>query len=620
MVHLSAGAQHPTIYDAPRSENRVTYDLDATLDADRRMVQGQAYISWRNPDSVPVDTLQFHLYLNAFRSSRSTFMREGRHRGFVVKGTAGGLDVERLSVLMPGGEKDLTDHLVYFQPDDRNQHDSTVAFVRLPSPVLPGMTVTVSVRFLARLPEIVARTGYAERPDGTLFFMVAQWFPKLGVYEVPGQRYVPEDAPRGRWNTHQFHANSEFYADFGTYTVTIDVPLAYSVGATGVRMESNEHGARKRLRYFAQDVHDFAWTASPAFIAHEDKWEHVTLRLLLQPEHRRQAHRHFRAAKAALAALDEIVGPYPYTELTLVDGLGGANGMEYPTLITCGTTYGLPGRIRLPEVVTVHEIGHQYFYGMLASNEFEEAWLDEGMTSYFEAKIMDRAYGPGSVIDVPGLRLDDVVMHRLNYAKPQPSRAVLQTRSWQYASAAEYGMASYSKAATVLRTLEGYLGWPTTRDVFRAYFEQWRFRHPTARDFQVVAEEVSGEDLDWFFSQYVYGSAVVDYAVGAIEDAGGGKSTVRLLRLGDGVIPQRVRILFADGTTEERRWDGAAAERLLEFARPVKEAYLDPDNEVWLDANRLNNRLRFDGRDAFALKAGATLTIWIQRFIAILGL
>ena len=622
MIHLSAGAQHPTTYEGPRSENRITYELDAVLDADLRAVRGQAQISWRNPDSVPVDTLQFHLYLNAFRSSRSTFMREGggRHRGFVAGGTAGGLDIEGLSVLTPDGERDLTNRLVYIRPDDGNAYDSTVAFVRLPTPVMPGKEITVSARFLARLPEIVARTGYAERPDGTLFFMVAQWFPKLGVYEVPGQRYVPDDAPRGRWNTHQFHANSEFYADFGTYTVTIDVPLAYVVGATGVRTVSEEQGARKRLRYFAQDVHDFAWTASPAFIAHEDQWEHVTLRLLLQPEHRGQAPRHFRAAKVALAAFDEILGPYPYTELTLVDGLGGANGMEYPMLITCGTTYGLPGRLRLPEVVTVHEFGHQYFYGLLASNEFEEAWLDEGMTSYFEAKIMDEAYGPGSLVNVPGLRLDDAIMHRLNYAKPEPSRAVLQTRAWQYASGADYGMASYSKAATVLRTLEGFLGWPTTREVFRTYFERWRYRHPTARDFQAVAEEVSGEDLEWFFSQYVYGSSVVDYAVGAIEPAGEGKSTVRLLRLADGVFPQRVRIRFADGSAEDLHWDGSAAEHRLEFARSVTEVYLDPDNEVWLDANRLNNRLRTEGGDAFALKAWTTLAVWIQRLLAIAAL
>ncbi len=600
----------------------MAYVLDAVLDEDRHAIRGQAQITWRNPDSVPVDTLQFHLYLNAFRSSRSTFMREsgGRHRGFVSGGTPGGIDVERLSVLARDGQVDLTDRLVYFQPDDRNTDDSTVAYVRLPTPVMPGAEVRVSAHFLARLPEIVARTGYKEKPDGSLFFMVAQWFPKLGVYEVPGQRYVPEDAPRGRWNTHQFHANSEFYADFGTYEVTIDVPAAFVVGATGVRMERREQGARKRLRYFAQDVHDFAWTASPAFIALEDVWEHVTLRLLLQPEHRGQARRHFRAAKAALAAFDDILGPYPYTELTLVDGLGGANGMEYPMLITCGTTYGMPAWVRLPEVVTVHEFGHQYFYGLLASNEFEEAWLDEGMTSYFEAKIMDTAYGPGSLMAIPGLRLDDAVMHRLNYTKPEPSRAVLQTNSWQYASGADYGMASYSKAATVLRTLEGYLGWPITRDVFRTYFDRWRYRHPTARDFQIVAEEVSGEDLDWFFSQYVFGSSVVDYAVDAIEAGTEGRARVRLGRLGDGVFPQTVRVRFADGGMEDFLWDGYAAEHVLEFERPVAEVFLDPENEVWLDANRLNNRLRSGGSDSFELKAWTTLAVWIQRLIPIAGL
>ncbi len=614
---VPAAGQRPTIYDGPKSENRVSYVMEAVLDTDTRTVQGAARITWRNPDVVPVDSLQFHLYLNAFSDEESTFMREsgGRHRGFRAAGLVGGLEIQRLLLVTAGGEVDLTDSLFFIQPDDQNHADRTVAALQLPVAVLPGGAAELSVRFAAHLPEIVARTGYKEKPDGTLFFMVAQWFPKLGVYEVPGQRYVPMDAPRGRWNTHQFHANSEFYADFGTYDVTIDVPEDFVVGATGVQVASATAGGRRRVQYYAEDVHDFAWTASPAFLSFSDQWEHVTIRLLMQPEHRRQAERHFAAAKVALVAYDEILGTYPYTELTLVDGLGGANGMEYPMLITCGTAYGMPRWLRMPEFVTIHEFGHQYFYGLLASNEFEEAWLDEGLNSYIEARIMDEYYGPGSVADIPGIRLDDGPMHRLIYAKPTPSRAVLQTYSWKYHASSDYGKASYSKAATVLRSLEGYLGWPVMQQVLQTYFERWRYRHPTARDFQKITEEVSGDDLDWFFSQYVYGSAVVDYAVVGIEPAGAGETIVRLERRSDGVYPQTVRIRFEDGSEHERMWNGKAPEHTLVFDRPVAEAYLDPDNRIWLDVNRLNNRRRISGTDTFALKAGATVSVWVQRLL-----
>src|SRR5690606_12557077 len=188
---------------------------------------------------------------------------------------------------------------------------------------------------------------------------------KLGVYEVPGQRYVPADAPRGQWNTHQFHANGEFYADFGTYEVTLTTPAGYVVGATGVRVAEAAGEGTQTVTYRAEDVHDFAWTASNDFLEYTDTWRHVQLRLLLQPEHRGQAQRHFDAAKAALEYFDEWVGPYPYTTLTLVDGIGGSNGMEYPTFITCCTTHGLPEGLRAHEVVTIHAFDHQYFHGHL---------------------------------------------------------------------------------------------------------------------------------------------------------------------------------------------------------------------------------------------------------------
>ncbi len=633
-------AQKATIYDEPLSERRVAYTLNVTLDPEARTVRGTERIAWRNPDDVPVDSLQFHLYLNAFKNNESTFMREsgGMHRGFSAEeeNRWGGVIIESmkvttgdqptLSTTYRTDDADLTDRIVYLHPDDDNLDDQTVAAVPLPRPVEPGETIFLDVEFESTLPRIVARTGWGEKSDGTRFFMVAQWFPKLGVYEVPGQRYVPEDAPRGQWNTHQFHENSEFYADFGTFDVTIDVPEEYVVGASGVRVSETTDGGMKRLVYRAEDVHDFAWTASPAFLEYTDTWRHVNLRLLLQPEHDGQAQRHFDAVKIALERFDEWVGEYPYTSLTLVDGLGGSNGMEYPTLITCGTAYLLPDWMRSLEIVTIHEFGHQYFYGLLASNEFEEAWLDEGMNSYVETRIMDTHYSPGSAISLPGLRLDDGPGQRTFYAKSTPSRGALFTRSWEYEVDADYGKASYMKPATVMRTLEHYLGWETMRRFLRTYYDRWRFRHPTTRDLQDVAEDVSGEDLDWFFDQFVYGTAVVDYAVEALEvEAVEGseryKSEVRLERREDGIFPQTLRVRFEDGSTEERAWEGEAASETFTFDKPTPavEAYLDPDNAVWLDVNRLNNRRALDASNVFARKQQFKVVVWAQQLFYLIG-
>src|SRR4029453_16635761 len=227
---------------------------------------------------------------------------------------------------------DLLPSLKYIAPDDGNAQDRTVAEVLLPRPVGPGETISVAIDFLSRLPKISVRTGY--RDD---FFFVVQWFPKIGVFEENG------------WNCHQYHATSEFFADFGNYDVSIDVPARYrgKVGATGRRVETRETSSGRILYRFQQDgVHDFAWTADPNFVVLEDIFREpgvgdAKLILLLQAEHGSQAERHFRAAKAALSGYGRILGSYPYPTLTIVDppwNARGAGGMEYPTLIRGGTS------------------------------------------------------------------------------------------------------------------------------------------------------------------------------------------------------------------------------------------------------------------------------------------
>lgn len=614
LLASDAGAQNSTLYDYPLSERRVAYSIDATLNPATNSVNATETILWRNPDAVDVNELQFHMYLNAFRSRNSTFMQEsgGTHRNFSIAGETnpwGGVDISSMRVRSPETapdgeplvafdreEEDLTSRISFIQPDDGNLRDSTVVSVFLDEPVKPGEVIAIDIEFSSRLPKIFARTGWETRPDGSPFYFVAQWFPKLGVYEVPGQRYIPETAEAGEWSTHQFHLNSEFYADFGTYDVAMTVPKEFTIGATGVYVGTEEQGNSKTVRYRADDVHDFAWTASPSFVEAEDTWRHVNLRVLLQPDHADQAKRHFDAAKIALEWFDENMGEYPYTTLTLVDGIGGSNGMEYPTLITCGTWYKLPDWLRMLELVTIHEFGHQYFYGILASNEAEEAWLDEGMNSFAESVIMDKYYGKGSAIDLPGMRLGDRAMQYLRYASNPPTQGALYKRSWEYIGSSDYGRVTYSKSATVMNSLANLLGEAKMKEFLQSYYRKWRFRHPTTRDLIAVVEEVAERDLSWFFDQFVYGTARLDYAVDSIsvETRADGlfTSTVHVARIGDGLMPQNIRVTFDDGRVDDIEWAGLEESEQFTFdhGAPVAEAFIDPDNKSWLDVNRLNNR------------------------------
>lgn len=624
------------------SDRRVAYDLVARLDPDARTVLGEGRIRWRNPDQVPVGELQFHLYLNAFRDSTSTFMKEsgGRHRGYALEGADawGGITLQKLervapdaaatgdrTPLAPSSEPDdLLQQAVFIQPDDGNPADQTVLSVPLAEPVQPGETITLDVVFSAKLPRIFARTGWDTGSSDSLFFFVGQWFPKLGVYETPGQRYVPADAPSGAWNTHQFHLNSEFYADFGSYAVTIDVPEHYAVGATGTQSAEALADGRKRLTFRADDVHDFAWVAGADLEVITDSWRSVSLRMLAQPDHRRQALRQIEAVKQALDYADRHWGTYPYATLTIVDALGGSSGMEYPTLITTATFYGAPRWEGSTAMVAVHEFMHQYWYGLVANNEFEEAWLDEGITSYTEARIMDDVFGSGSLLRLAGLRIGTAEMYRLAYVLSDPEEGVIFRNSWDQSSGT-YAKTSYTKPATVLSTLEGVLGRETLDRGLRLYFERWSFRHPTTRDFIQAIEEASGRALGWFFDPFVYDDAVLDYAVDtlyAVQDADGAwTSTVRLARRGDGAIPVPVRLSYAGGAEERRTWDGspASVEWVLEGPEPVAEVVIDPDFALRLDLNRLNNGRRLDADRSGVFELTVRLIGWLQQWFGILS-
>jgi len=664
--------QSPTIYDRPLSERRVSYDIVAQLNPDKNSVSAVERITWRNPGPVPVSELQFHLYLNAFSGPKTTFMSEGgdKHRGFSSNEADrwGGVKINRMVIAadpplphgdfnaipspMPGPPAgiDITDSIEFIRPDDGNEDDFTVITVQLPEPVAPGETIAPNVDFTSKLPRVTARTGWTEKRNGTKFFFVGQWFPKLGVYEVPGQRYVPADAEEGRWNTHQFHLNSEWYSDFGTYRVQMTVPSDYTLGASGVRIAEESTDSTTTYTYVADDVHDFAWTASQDYLEFYDRWKHVEIRLLIQPEHEGQVRRHFEAAKTGLQYFDDWYGEYPYTTLTLVDGIGGSNGMEYPTLITCGTFYGLPDRFRILELVTIHEFGHQYWYGLLASNEFEESWLDEGINSYTEMRIMDDAYGFGSAIGFPGFEINGSDFQRLGYTKNRPTRGAIYTHSWKH-DFNDYGKVSYSKPAMVLGTLEGYIGTERMRKLMRTYYTRWRFRHPTTRDFIDVANEIAGQDLSWFFDQFIYGTVAVDYTVagvsskridrstqgdpdggdmqdrkdgsGDLEEQSGNESRkmylskVVLQRKQNGIMPVDVMVRFENGETESFVWDDGDEWKKIEYERPdrVAEVYIDPENKVLLDLNKLNNRWVREADSSVSTKYGLKYLVWVQQFL-----
>lgn len=647
-----------------KSDQVVQYRISVTLDPATRQLAGKQTLTWRNPSATDaVSELQFHLYLNAFKNTKSTFMKEsgGQLRGDeMAKDGWGWIDIT--SIRTASGA-DLKPTLAFIQPDDGNKDDQTVIRATLPEAVPPGGSITLEMAFTSKLPQVFARTGYKDD-----FYLVGQWFPKLGVYEPAGMR----GRDTGGWNCHQFHATSEFYADFGSYVVDITVPGDYVLGATGERKSERTNSNGTKTYTFEQaDIHDFAWTADPDYVvvkakfsATEDvtpaeyeriakllgrtmdevKLSDVDITVLLQPAHRPQAQRHVDAAKAGLKWFGLWYGRYPYKTLTVVDpapGAGGAGGMEYPTFITAGSAwmfnYWPFDKIRGVEEVTVHEFGHQFWYGMVGSNEFEEAWLDEGFNTWSTGKAMVAAYGAdATIMEFLGIKMGDRDMNRASNDPTARYNRIL-AKSWDYTPPGAYSFYSYSKPALVLNTLEGYLGEQTMARLMRTYHERWRFKHPRSEDFFALVNEVTGQDWSWYFDQVVRGTDIVDYDIGSartkakgtaqgVFDEAGGRTTVTgtdaeakdreierakkqvfesivvVRRSGGVALPVEVAFKFEGKRVERQTWDGREPTKIFRFERPEKLEWadVDPDRKIALDVNWLNNgrRLEPDGRPA----------------------
>lgn len=609
-----------------------SYTIEVTLDAEAKMLTAHEVVTYANTTADPIPDLVFHLYLNGFRDRDSIFLQEAGpgHRGH-------SWDSEHPGWIQVTGARLADGTLLALEEIE----DGTLARADLPVPVAPGETVTVELDFQAQLPRVFARTGYADD-----FFMVGQWFPKLGVWQD------------GAWNAYPFHANAEFYADFGTYDVTITLPTGYVTGGTGFPVSTVDDGdSTQTVHYHAEDVIDFVWTASPHFqeatrqveltppsppLRGEPEGggragEGVEILYLYLPEHEWTVERVLEVAETTMRCYSRWYGPYPYGRITVVDvpdDAPGAGGMEYPTLIAAGTMsmiglgtglaqVGLDHSI---ELLVAHELGHQWFQSMVGFNEAEEPWLDEGFTDYSALRVLETIYGAdSSLLDAGTLRMGYLDGRRMEYlASP---RLPMYGRAWDFGMV-EYGIAVYSKPVVSLRTLERVLGEETMLDVMTTFFQRYQFAHPSSEDFRAVAEEVSGQDLSWFFDGLVYGDGALNYTVTGVDAHSvtvarqGGPSTLRLRsgqapsassgqaplassgqapstgsgQAGSGhslAIPTEVLVTFADGSTVLEPWDGAEAEVTFTYETrpPVQSAEVDPEHKIVVDLRWADNGL-----------------------------
>ena len=571
------------------SARLANYKMNIELDHERKMIQGSEVLSWYNPSPDTITELRFYMYINAFKDFESTFMRGtdgqifGRDLRAWPKDHLGFIEIHQVS---DHHGNDLTDQQKYIQPDDGNEKDQSVLSIDLMDPILPGDSIILDIQFQARLPRIIVRTGWAPKN----YFALLHWFPQIGVYEQDAHEVWG-------WNCHQFFRSTEFYAEFGNYDVTIHLDDQFVVGATGCEMSrTTDENGRQSIRFYAEDVIDFALIAYPDFLEFEDHWEHVHMQMLISSEHALLAPRFVGAVKQVLDYMTDLVGPFPYPSITIVDPpIQGLNSgfMEYPMLITVGSFYRFPRQIRSIESLAMHEFLHQYFMGIVATNEKEEPWLDEGFVTYFEDRILDDLYGDKcSYIDFLGYRMGNTEFSRQEYVSlHDPNEFPIASAGWNIRDARK-GII-YGKTGIVLKTLENIIGRNTMDEIMRTYYQRFKFKHPRGKDFnQIVSEIVSkhhgthfAEDLKWIFEEIIYTATSIDFRVNTVE-----KHHFEVQRHGDLKIPVDIKVCFQDGSYELLQWDKDQVLMQYEFSdRIIQSVHIDPEHKILIDLNVNNN-------------------------------
>ncbi len=574
----------------------VRYTVRAALDEPSGVLAAAGRIVYRNNSPDTLRAFYVHLYLNAFRpGSRwaESERREGVRRFGELPDPYHAF--ERLGRVSVDGASAAPRYP--FAPD------STVAGFDLPRPLAPGDSLVVELEWRSRPSVIPRRQARAGRR-----FDFAQWYPKVVVYDRLG------------WQTRPLYMAGEFYGEFATYDVSLDLAADQIVGATGVPVEGDpgwsgaratsstpvtlqsewygERAApgvlaqwgpagpgRKRVRFHAEQVHDFAWTLNPDYVYEEGRFGPTVLRTLYLPQDRASWGGGLVIGRMGrlLAWMDTIFGAYPWPQFTAVHRIEGG-GTEFPMMVMNGG----PG-----EGLIFHEGGHEYLYGILGNNEWREGWLDEGFTSFqsgWHAQLgRPAAPGRNAQQTILGMDLD-------GWSQPLSLPAEL------YTDFSVYNQMVYSKGALFFEMLRYVVGEDAFRRGLREYYARWKLRHVDEHALRGAMESASGQDLSWFFAQWLHETPLVDYRLGDVRrerTPEGWRTRITVERLGDGRMPVDIAVPLPD-TTLVVRAAGVARREVVEISTPTRPGRiaLDPARQT-MDWNYLNNaeglRLPFVG-------------------------
>ena len=598
----------------------VTYDIDVTLNDSNKTLSAFEKITYKNNSRDTLNFIWFHLWPNAYKNDSTAlakqFLRLGSTRFLYTKEKDRGY-IDSLDFYVDGVKANWDFHVEWID----------VAKINLPKPLLPGHKIIIETPFFVKLPKVVSRLGHSGK-----HFEITQWYPKPAVYDNEG------------WHPMPYLNMGEFYSEFGTFDVKITLPENYRLMATGdmingkkelawldslssigdslknltkkelakhfknkepksdKKKKSDEKDSlkvypNKTIHFRQYNVHDFAWFADPNWIVQkgelwlDDSSKQISLWSMYLPKNAWMWRKSLDYIHDSGLWYSRFYGDYPYNHISAVDGdMSAGGGMEYPNITVISSS---PSEDLL-EYVIMHEVGHNWFYGILGTNERDHAWMDEGLTEYSGIRYWEKKYarrnaqlvfsdvlqnkiGIGKNFNMPHFQYSNYASNALKDGA-QPLN-ISSNKNYSYRN---YGQ-NYSKVAVMMRYLQHYIGESKIDIILKDYFESWKFKHPKSNDLINSFNNHLDEDVSWFFENLIDSTTYIDYMAH--------KRNGKFIIKNNGNFNVPIEVAFYDKRNKEVgkewvRFQGGS--HTLETPIGCKKIIIDPD-QYMPDVNRANN-------------------------------
>ena len=585
-------------------QQEVNYKIDVTLNDEDHTLSGYEEFEYINNSTTALDKIYIHLWPNGYKNTETALAKQLYNMNdmslqYATEEERGWIDSLAFKV---NGQ----DAILEYHPDHID-----IGILHLNSVLKPGESIKVSTPFKVKIPSgDISRLGHVGES-----YQITQWYPKPAVFDRDG------------WHEMPYLTQGEFYSEYGSFDVSITLPANYVVGATGDLQTAAEYeflenrveetkkhyetgsfegnnfpessDSMKTIRYKQDNVHDFAWFADKRYevLKGEVELPHsgrkVTTWAMFTPNNHMAWENSLEYLHDGTFYYSKWNGDYPYENVTAVDGtISAGGGMEYPNVTVIGTT---SSPLEL-EIVIVHEVGHNWFYGQLGSNERKHPWMDEGLNTLNEIRYIKTKYPKNERLSdmmmgmAEILHLEHLSHLDLNYLSYNMSAAygvdqAIEESADEYTQV-NYGTIVYSKTGLVFMYLKDYLGEEAFDKAMQRYYDKWEFKHPQPEDLEAAMEKSSGKDLDWFFGEIIQTTKQIDYKIAGVKQDDKG-FTVKVRNVGQIDCPVRVDA-FRYGKLAETKWVEIGEEEVYFEGTTLDEFVIDSE-EYMPDMNRNNN-------------------------------